>query len=91
MDSISAQVTGGSAPITYGITPAVAPNNPTGNFTGLVAGTYTISATDALNCTINTQVTLVAPAPLNMSTPVLTHPGCPTLTKWCDLYFSFKL
>ncbi len=77
--TISTQVTGGSSPISYSISPAVAPINTTGTFTNLSAGTYTISATDALNCTISTQVTLVTPQALNLSSPLVTHTVCPSL------------
>ena len=44
--------------------------------TNLAAGTYTVTVTDAHNCTISLPVTITQPATLNLSTVVI-RPTCP--------------
>lgn len=51
--SISVSASGGTGPYTYSISPGTAINND-GNFTGLTAGGYAITVTDANNCTTST-------------------------------------
>lgn len=50
--SISTSASGGTAPITYSITPNVGTQTPPGTFNGLNSQTYTITATDANGCTL---------------------------------------
>jgi gliding motility-associated-like protein len=74
--SISAN---GVAPITYGIIPA-ATQTLAGNFTGLIAQVYTVTATDGNNCTASTTVTISQPASLqvNLSAPPIPCLGATT-------------
>lgn len=57
--SITASAQGGDGPYTYTISPG-GTSNSTGVFTGLTAGAYTITVTDANNCTTTVQHTLTA-------------------------------
>ncbi len=55
----------GSAGITYSISPNAGTQSPPGTFTGLAAGTYTISATDANNCIVTTACLVRSPTSVN--------------------------
>jgi gliding motility-associated-like protein len=62
--SVSAQVAGGTTGYTYSWSPS---GGTAANATGLGAGTYTCTVTDAHGCTTSTQVTLTQPATLPAS------------------------
>lgn len=62
--SITSVASGGTPPISYGIVPNMGTLTPPGTFTGLSAGSYTITATDANNCTITTAATVGANWPI---------------------------
>lgn len=62
-------------PITYSIMPVVG-TNQSGLFTGLPAGNYTITATDANNCSVNTLVTVTEPTALIINNVTTTTPTC---------------
>lgn len=68
--------TGGTAPYTYNWTPG----NPTGDgsktVTGLSAGTYTATATDANGCTASVNFTISQPTALAMSAASQTNIAC---------------
>lgn len=76
--SISSLATGGTGTLTYGLQPGNQ-SNATGTFTGLSAGIYTLSATDALGCAGSTQITVIQPTawsfPLLQSDSVLCTGG----------------
>jgi gliding motility-associated-like protein len=55
---VNLTVTGGTAPYTYAWSNNTTQQDPT----GLVAGTYTVTVTDAGGCTANTTVTITQPA-----------------------------
>jgi len=59
--SITSVASGGTPTYTYTITPNMGAQAPPGTFTGLTSGNYTITATDANNCstTINSMVGFV--------------------------------
>ncbi|MBK7040275.1 MAG: gliding motility-associated C-terminal domain-containing protein [Bacteroidetes bacterium] len=57
--TITVTASGGTGVIVYNIQPNMGLQNPLGNFTLLQAGTYTIIATDANNCTVSTTVVLL--------------------------------
>jgi gliding motility-associated-like protein len=73
--SATASASGGTGPYTY----AWAPSGGTGaTATGLIAGSYTVTATDANGCTATASVTLTQPPVLTASatsTPVLCYGG----------------
>ncbi|MBK7762972.1 MAG: gliding motility-associated C-terminal domain-containing protein [Bacteroidetes bacterium] len=60
---IIATCNGGSGSIVYTFMPGSI-SNTLGNFNGIGAGNYTITAADALGCTNSTIVTIINPAPL---------------------------
>ncbi len=67
--AISISASGGTGGKTYTISPAGGSQDSPGDFTGLAAGDYTISATDANNCSVNSGVISVTePAAITFST-----------------------
>jgi gliding motility-associated-like protein len=73
----TASAVGGTAPYNYAWTTAGSPTTPT--LTGLVAGTYSVTITDALGCIQNSSVTLTNPPTLSTSvavTPVTCFAAC---------------
>ncbi len=65
--SITAVVNGGTAPYTYVWSPAPAVGQGTPAVSGLCAGDYTLSVTDANGCTVSGTWTVSEPAPLQVS------------------------
>lgn len=57
--------TGGTGAITYSISPIVGTQSPAGTFNNLTAGTYTITAKDANNCTKTATVVVTQPAAID--------------------------
>ena len=72
---IASIYTGGAGSLTYTLLP-IGSSNSTGIFTGLTANTYTISVSDANNCSQSTVVSLSNPAPLQINSLSLTQPTC---------------
>jgi len=73
----TASAVGGTAPYAYSWTTPGNPTTPT--LTGLVAGTYSVTITDALGCIQNASVTLTNPPTLSTSvavTPVTCNAAC---------------
>ncbi len=70
--SINATVFGGTAPISYTLTPGTITNN-TGLFNGLPAATYTIQAVDFIGCSATTIITINEPSALTWNS-VTTNP-----------------
>ena len=60
-------------PITYSLNGG--PIQAANNFTGLVAGTYSVAATDLLGCTVTLNVNITAPAAIQ-GTPAVTDVLC---------------
>jgi gliding motility-associated-like protein len=73
--SITTTTTGGTAPINYNLQPTNQ-NNATGIFTNLIAGVYTVLATDANGCSISTILTITEPPVLQISAVANTQPTC---------------
>lgn len=72
-----ASASGGTAPYTY----TWLPGNLTGaSQTNLVAGTYTITATDAMNCTGDTTLTITQPNQILVNAPNITGTQCGSST-----------
>jgi len=74
--SITVSTSGGSAPASYSINPAVGLQGPAGTFTNLAAGVYTITATDANNCSTVTTVTVHEPSALSYTGVTVTDVTC---------------
>lgn len=63
--SITSSLTGGTAPFTY--TWSTAPPQSTANASNLIAGTYTVSITDAVGCSASASATITEPTALSVS------------------------
>ena len=71
--SLTATGAGGTPTYTYSIGAAF---QPSGNFTGLAAGTYTVTASDANGCTGTTTITIVDLSGLTASITAQTNVSC---------------
>ncbi len=69
----ASSVTGGTGPYTYAWTPT---GGTSINATGLVSGNYSVTITDAHNCTTASTVFIPQPAVLNASIPASTNVLC---------------
>ena len=74
--TITAGATGGTGTITYCLTPNVQPCNTTGYFTGLAAGGYTVTATDANVCIATTVAYLTQPTAVGIVSATFTPLLC---------------
>ncbi len=73
---VSVSAMGGAGNISFSIAPNIGVQSPNGNFTGLVATTYTITATDANNCVATTSVTINQNPEIRLSSLAYTEPTC---------------
>ncbi len=64
--AIDLGVTGGEAPYTYAWSGPAGYTSSSEDISGLIAGSYTVTVTDANNCTAVTNVVLLEPAPLTL-------------------------
>jgi hypothetical protein len=71
--SVTATVTGGSAPYTYSWSPKGGVASTASNLT---AGKYFITITDAKNCTFKDSVVLISPSNLKVIGSVVSNPTC---------------
>ena len=81
--SLTFKATGGAGGYSYtlsGGTLSSPVTNSTGVFTGLGAGTYTVSVTDSKNCTVPLTVTLGSQAKPDKPTVTVTQPTCTVAT-----------
>jgi hypothetical protein len=69
--AVNLTTTGGSAPFTY----AWSNGGSTQNLSGVIAGEYTVTVTDAAGCTISASDTVTAAIPLVL-VPILDNPTC---------------
>lgn len=72
--SITISAGGGSGTLTYNWGSGITSQNRT----GLSAGTYTVTVSDANNCTITRSATITAPSALSVSTVSVTNGTCLT-------------
>ncbi len=73
--SLQVSASGGTGAIVYAINPG-STTNSSGLFTNLTQGTYTITATDANNCTLSTTITINQPPLLQWSPTSITPVSC---------------
>ncbi|MBL7764811.1 MAG: choice-of-anchor L domain-containing protein [Chitinophagaceae bacterium] len=73
--TITTTASGGTGSINYILQPGNI-SNTTGSFSGLNASTFTITASDANNCTTSTTITLSQPTLLNIINVSTTTPTC---------------
>lgn len=73
---IDVSATGGFGAITYSLNGL--PPQSNGLFSGLTAGTYTITVTDADGCSVQQDITITAPQPIALTTQVM-QPSCSSL------------
>lgn len=71
--SATVSVTGGTAPYTYSWSPS---GGTADTATGLVAGTYTVTVTDANGCTVTESFTIIQPIPLMVQSTSQTNAKC---------------
>ncbi len=74
---ISVTGTGGTTPYTYTLNGGTAQTS--GTFTGLTAGTYTVTLTDTMGCTTDTTLTISQPTPVQFSSISTTPSACNVL------------
>ena len=74
-------VTGGTGAITYTINPSGPSSNTTGNFTGLAAGCYTVTAKDANLCSITSSICVGQPLLLTANSFKIADATC---NGYCD-------
>ncbi len=76
--AIAITATGGTGTITYSISPAGGSQPAPGSFTGLAAGAYTVTATDANLCTKTSTTITVSqpPTALSLGSPTVTNVAC---------------
>jgi gliding motility-associated-like protein len=72
---VLASVTGAFGTTTYSVNPSSA-TNTTGNFANLLAGTYTVSASNSIGCTSTTIITITQSNALFINTPIFAPPLC---------------
>lgn len=73
--SISTTATGGNSNYVYSVNPGNLTNS-SGSFTGLTAGTYTISVVDGNACSSSSLVTIAAPTALTAGVPSINNVSC---------------
>ena len=69
------RLTGGTPTLSYNLIPGNVTNG-TGAYTNLSAGNYTITATDANNCTLSTTLSITQPPVLSITNISSTTPSC---------------
>ena len=73
--TVTANPVGGTSPYTYSWNTTPVQSSKTA--TGLLAGTYTVTVTDNIGCTVTGTATVSDPTPLTLGTPTITNViGC---------------
>ena len=73
--TITSTATGGTGTINYNLQPGNV-TNTTGSYAGLSFGTYTVTATDANNCSITTTFNITQPTAVTWVTTTKTNVSC---------------
>jgi len=73
---ISVAAAGGTGNITFSLSPNMGTQSPSGNFTGLAAMAYIVTATDAKNCSATTSVTIDQNPEIQLVSFNYTEPIC---------------
>lgn len=73
--TLTATSTGGIGGVSYLITPGLY-SNTTGVFSGLTAGVYTITVSDANNCSVSSSITVNQPANILWTSTIHTNVSC---------------
>lgn len=76
--AVTVSASGGTAPYTYSSNGTLF--QPTGSFTGLAAGSYTLTVKDANNCTSTVSVTITEPNELIVADEGISDASCSNLT-----------
>lgn len=74
LGTISAVASNGNSPYQYSLNGA--PYQASGNYTGLSAGTYTVIARDASNCTVSSITTITSSAIVSITSLSITNSTC---------------
>src|SRR4029079_13227708 len=73
---IVVSASGGTAPITYSISPNIGTQSPSGTFNNLTAQTYTFTATDGNGCIATSTATVTQPTAIIFAAPTITNVSC---------------
>lgn len=73
--SVDLQITGGAQPHAFAWTDGLGFTASTEDISGIAAGTYQVTATDANGCIISDQVTLINPQPIGLSAELSSMNG----------------
>jgi len=74
--ALTLSATATAMPITYSITGMTSGSNTSGSFTGLPAGFYNITASDANNCSVTSVLSVMEPNALVITSVTTTVPSC---------------
>jgi gliding motility-associated-like protein len=76
--SVTIEATGGTLPYSYSLAPPLLPDQSTGTFSGLPAGDYKVSVTDAEGCAtlISNTLTITDPPELIFNSAKIEHITC---------------
>jgi gliding motility-associated-like protein len=72
--TITINASGGSIPLSYSI-PGY-PNNQTGQFTNIMAGSYTVVVSDVNGCSLSQNIIVTEPTPLVLNSSTHTNVSC---------------
>ncbi|MCF8389596.1 MAG: gliding motility-associated C-terminal domain-containing protein, partial [Bacteroidales bacterium] len=76
--TITVTATGGNAPLTYTLNPGAIQVKPTGDFTGIAAGTYFVNVSDPMGCpeAVSGAIIIDNPDPVSITSEAETDISC---------------